>query len=126
MERHGFVGVRSIIHNLTFVHSRQMELLERSTFLSDLRNHFHNIDSGTGHTVFVLGEAGIGKSSLVNAFLKSLDGESVNYVGACDSLFTPRPLGPLFDIAGQIGVRTVDRQCDLSAGRTRDSPNDLL
>jgi hypothetical protein len=23
--------------------------------------------------------------------------------GACDGLFTPRPLGPLFDVAGQLG-----------------------
>jgi hypothetical protein len=23
--------------------------------------------------------------------------------GACDGLFTPRPLGPVFDLAGQLG-----------------------
>ena len=28
--------------------------------------------------------------------------------GACDGLFTPRPLGPLFDLAGQLGGELLD------------------
>lgn len=80
-----------------------MELLERGKYLDDLANHFKRVEQGSGHTIFLMGEAGIGKTSLVNHFLKKIGGNAVVYSGACDSLFTPRPLGPLFDIAGQIG-----------------------
>jgi len=80
-----------------------MELLERNTFLADLAGHFEEVESGAGHTVFLFGEAGIGKTSLLNAFAKLIEGRASMYLGACDLLFTPRPLGPLFDIAEQIG-----------------------
>jgi len=36
--------------------------------------------------------------------------------GACDGLFTPRPLGPLFDIAGRFGGE-LRAACDRGAGR---------
>jgi len=51
----------------------------------------------------ISGEAGIGKTALVQAFLRSAaSGARVRW-GACDALFTPRPLGPLHDMAGQLG-----------------------
>lgn len=79
-----------------------MLLLERSSYLKDLQTRFHSLDS-EGHTVFLLGEAGVGKTSLVTEFLNALGEDAVSFTGACDSLFTPRPLGPLFDIAPQLG-----------------------
>ena len=85
-----------------------MELLERGRYLEDLAGHFQRVEAGVGHTVFLMGEAGIGKTSLVNYFLKNTESAAVVYAGACDSLFTPRPLGPLFDIAGQIGEDFVE------------------
>jgi tetratricopeptide (TPR) repeat protein len=36
--------------------------------------------------------------------------------GACDGLFTPRPLGPLFDLAGQLGGE-LDHLCRAGAAR---------
>jgi len=80
-----------------------MELLERDSYLHNLANCYQQVSNGNGHTVFLAGEAGVGKTSLVNHFIKSKEKEATIYSGACDSLFTPRPLGPLFDIAGQIG-----------------------
>ena len=78
-----------------------MELLEREKYLNDLTEYYHQMERGHGHSIFLMGEAGIGKTSLVNHFLKKVDSKSLIYAGACDSLFTPRPLGPLFDIAEQ-------------------------
>jgi DNA-binding NarL/FixJ family response regulator/tetratricopeptide (TPR) repeat protein len=53
--------------------------------------------------VFVAGEAGIGKTSLINHFCNLNQGRASIAVGACDGLFTPRPLGPVFDLARELG-----------------------
>jgi len=53
-----------------------------------------------GRSVLVAGEAGVGKTSLVRAFCDGAMDEGVRvWWGACDALTTPRPLGPLYDIA---------------------------
>jgi DNA-binding CsgD family transcriptional regulator/tetratricopeptide (TPR) repeat protein len=74
------------------------ELLEREPFLAALRT------SPTGRVVLIAGEAGIGKTALVRAFAAEAE-ESGRRVlwGAADALSTPRPLGPLHDIARQAG-----------------------
>ncbi|MBW8482300.1 ATP-binding protein [Actinomadura parmotrematis] len=72
-----------------------MELLERAGFLDALRA------CPTGRVVLVSGEAGIGKTALVRAFCEQ-DGRRALW-GACDALSTPRPLGPLHDIARAAG-----------------------
>jgi DNA-binding CsgD family transcriptional regulator len=79
-----------------------MELFERESFIASLENRFREISSGEGHCFFITGEAGIGKTSLVKEFLRQVEKVSVQYVGSCDLLFTPRPLAPLYDIASQI------------------------
>ena len=57
---------------------------------------------GRGRLVLIGGEAGIGKSALVRAFCEGTRGDRV-LRGACDALFTPRPLGPFVDIADEVG-----------------------
>src|SRR6202050_3360757 len=47
-----------------------------------------------------LGEGGTGKHYLFKGFL-DMSGEVRVLWGACDALFTPRPLAPLYDIARQ-------------------------
>jgi ATP/maltotriose-dependent transcriptional regulator MalT len=79
-----------------------MKLVERSNYLDELQTHFESVQKGVGHAAFLVGEAGIGKTTLLNTFLKSVQSSSNSFVGACDTLFTPRPLGPLYDIADQI------------------------
>jgi len=86
----------------------QAELIERNSYLQDLTTLYHQIEGGTAHTVFLTGEAGIGKTALLNGFLNQVKDTSIIYNGACDSLFTPRPLGPLYDIALQIGDDFLD------------------
>src|SRR5690349_2237556 len=75
-----------------------MKLVERAEYLQTLQTRFSDI-THAGHTVFLMGEAGIGKTSLVTHFTDALGSKAHVYIGGCDSLFTPHPLGPLFDIA---------------------------
>ena len=79
-----------------------MALIERDGFMASLQQHFEDISDGEGHCVFISGEAGIGKTALVKAFCKKQSGECSIYQGACDALFTPRPLAPLYDILWQV------------------------
>ena len=72
--------------------------------------------AGRGRVVLLHGEAGIGKTSLVNALrAEPPDGVRV-LVGSCDAMSTPRTLGPLRDLAPSVGprlgeaLRTGDRE----------------
>src|SRR4029079_9131292 len=51
--------------------------------------------------LLVSGEAGIGKTTLVESFAAQYCSPGQVFFGECDALFTPRPLGPLHDIARQ-------------------------
>ena len=79
-----------------------MRLLERETYLSTLAGYAEEAQNGHGRMVLVAGEAGVGKSSLVEGF-RQLAASARWFCGSCDGLFTPRPLAPLFDIADQMG-----------------------
>lgn len=86
-----------------------MELLEREHSLSDLTDCLDAASQGRGSIALVSGEAGIGKTSLLQEFTRRLQPagkpkreQAVRVLwGACDALFTPRPLAPLHDIARQ-------------------------
>jgi DNA-binding CsgD family transcriptional regulator len=79
------------------------DLLERSAELAALDAHLAAVgEQGRGRLVLVAGEAGIGKTALVRAFCERARPSRVLW-GACDALFTPRPLGPLVDIADEVG-----------------------
>ena len=84
-----------------------MELLERSLFLDALAEYAAEARHGSGRLVVVSGESGIGKTALVEAFQAQLHGARWLW-GACDGLLTPRLLGPLFDIAAQVGGRLLE------------------
>jgi DNA-binding CsgD family transcriptional regulator/tetratricopeptide (TPR) repeat protein len=77
-----------------------MELLERERYLAELAQWLHLAAARGGCIALVAGEAGIGKTTLVQEFCKQLSEIRVLW-GACDALFTPRPLAPLHDIARQ-------------------------
>ncbi len=79
-----------------------MLLLERDTQLASLAEYAEEARQGDGRLVLIAGEAGVGKSALVEQLERGLP-EATWYWGACDGLFTPRPLGPLFDMASKLG-----------------------
>jgi DNA-binding CsgD family transcriptional regulator len=78
-----------------------MQLLERASQLQMLSSALAQTKSGQGCVALVYGEAGIGKTALVEQFIKEHEHSWQIRQGACDSLFMPRPLGPLHDIALQ-------------------------
>ena len=67
-----------------------------------LEHRFQQSKNSEGHCVFLSGEAGIGKTMLTRSFCRGKEDESDIFYGTCDALFTPRPLAPLYDIAGQM------------------------
>jgi class 3 adenylate cyclase/tetratricopeptide (TPR) repeat protein len=80
-----------------------VELLERSDALSTLGGQLAEADAGEGRLTLVAGEAGVGKTALLRRFCDQ-HRDSVRILwGACDALFTPRPLGPLLDVAEAVG-----------------------
>ncbi len=77
------------------------KLLERENQLRELDAALKETIAGDGRVALVNGEAGIGKTSLVEQFARA-QRDSIRVLwGACDALFTPHPLGPLYDIATQ-------------------------
>jgi DNA-binding CsgD family transcriptional regulator/tetratricopeptide (TPR) repeat protein len=76
-------------------------LLERDSSLASLGEYAEQARGGDGRLVLVAGESGVGKSALVDQLHAQLT-EARWWWGACDGLFTPRPLGPLFDLADQL------------------------
>ena len=77
-----------------------MELLERERCLADLTEWLNAAAERGGCVALVAGEAGIGKTALVETFSNQQTDTRILW-GACDALFTPRPLAPLHDIARQ-------------------------
>jgi DNA-binding CsgD family transcriptional regulator len=78
-----------------------MDLLEREQQLQALNGWFAAAAAGSGCVALLIGEAGIGKTSLLRNFADAHAGAARVLWGACDALFTPRPLAPLHDIARQ-------------------------
>ena len=74
-------------------------LLERQAELQILGTAVERAGAGRGSAVLVLGEAGIGKTSLVHAFLAAAAGRARVLAGACEDLLTPRALRPRRDAA---------------------------
>jgi DNA-binding CsgD family transcriptional regulator/tetratricopeptide (TPR) repeat protein len=74
-------------------------LLERQAELQMLGKAVEWASTGRGSAVLVSGKAGIGKTSLVHAFLAAVAGQARVLTGACEDLLTPRALGPLRDAA---------------------------
>lgn len=76
--------------------------LERDSQVDTLLGYAAEADAGNGRLVLVQGEAGAGKSTLVER-LETLLQNATWHWGGCDGLFTPIPLAPLRDIAESIG-----------------------
>jgi DNA-binding CsgD family transcriptional regulator/tetratricopeptide (TPR) repeat protein len=80
-------------------------LLERVEELAELGAAARAAADGRGVVALVHGEAGIGKTALVQALPSRLPAGTRLLVGWCDALATPRTLGPLKDVAPLLGGR---------------------
>jgi DNA-binding CsgD family transcriptional regulator/tetratricopeptide (TPR) repeat protein len=103
-----------------------MALLERASQLQDLEDLLHRARKGSGCLAIVTGEAGSGKTSLVDLLTARVGSPTRVMIGACDALSTPRPLGPLFDVAAAFGtpvrrlLRDAERGYELFAAILED------
>ncbi len=79
-----------------------VELLERDDELRLLGRAWQEARNGEGSIVLLAGESGIGKTSLARLFATGPDVGDVLW-GVCDPLGVPRPLGPLHDVADDLG-----------------------
>jgi DNA-binding CsgD family transcriptional regulator/tetratricopeptide (TPR) repeat protein len=100
-----------------------MELLERDGPLATLARAREAAARGDGRVVFVTGEPGIGKTSLVGRFVRDLGSEARVLLGTCDDLSIPRPLGPIHDLVGCVSAPL---EHALAAGATTHDIQALL
>jgi len=86
-------------------------LTEREYELEQLMLRAAQARTGRGGAVLVCGESGAGKTAFVEAFVERVGADAGSddvrvLWGACDPLSTPRPLGPLHDLAHEFGPTT--------------------
>jgi DNA-binding CsgD family transcriptional regulator/tetratricopeptide (TPR) repeat protein len=103
----GFRSVRCIECHTNAYH-RVVELLERDQLIATLQGLLEDASSGNGRLALVSGEAGAGKSALLRHFADLASVRAQVLWGWCDPLSSPRPLGPLVDISGQLGAEVSD------------------
>ncbi|WP_203337490.1 ATP-binding protein [Nocardioides limicola] len=75
-------------------------LLDRDSELASFAGWVTDAGAGQSSIVLVQGEAGSGKTSLVRSATSDVE----SWWGWCDPLATPRPLGPLLDLAPAAGL----------------------
>src|SRR5215218_7379054 len=78
-------------------------ILEREWLLETLDALVSDATRGNGSIVFLSGEAGAGKTTVVRALLDGLPHDALALVGACDSIPDPAQLWPLRDLAEHAG-----------------------
>ncbi|GAB3953643.1 AAA family ATPase [Kribbella albertanoniae] len=92
-------------------------IVERERELDELTAAVRLAASGSGSVVLISGEAGIGKSRLVEAMAAWMPPEGRTLVGHCDDLQTARTLGPFRDLADKVSAGLAT---ELEIGTDRD------
>lgn len=94
-----------------------MELLERESYLRELDHLLDDAGHRHGRILFLGGEAGVGKTSLVEAFVREVEHDVDAVRSSCDALSTPGPLSSVRPHASALGI---DFQPHLREGQFRD------
>lgn len=97
-----------------------MTLTEREQEMALLEAHADRARTGRGTVAMVCGESGAGKTSFIEAFLAGWVTDERVLWGSCDPLSTPRPLGPLHDVAESFTTAARD------ALRHAEQPHDIF
>lgn len=80
------------------------QVLEREAELGSLGALLSAVsDDRRGRLVLLSGEAGMGKTALLRCFREAQPASLRVLWGSADALFTPRPLGPLVEVAEGVG-----------------------
>ena len=96
-------------------------LIEREFALETLQKAATRAVNSHGSIILIDGEAGIGKTSLLTEFTRLGPANFPIHWGGCEALFTPRPLGPLQDMARMISPEVADL-LDITATQDRIFP----
>jgi DNA-binding CsgD family transcriptional regulator len=78
-------------------------LIEREQPLRQLIDLAQTASHGRGSVALVAGEAGIGKTTLLEEMRHNASQSCQVFWGSCDALVTPRALGPIYDMAANLG-----------------------
>lgn len=85
-----------------------MKLIERAAQFDRLRGRADDARAGRGGMLIVSGESGAGKTSFVESFVDDWVRDERVLWGVCDPLPTPRPLGPIRDLAARLAPTSRD------------------
>ena len=77
----------------------QSGLVERERVLETLGTALAEAAKGSGRLLLVAGEAGAGKTAVVEAFCGARGADAKVLWGGCEALSAPRPLGPFLEMA---------------------------
>src|SRR5205807_3465348 len=108
---------KRLSQSLEIGHDQPVTVLERDAFLTSLVDYAAEAKGGSSRLVFLAGEAGVGKTTLLELLHAQLP-HARWAMGACDGSFTPQPLGPLYDVAPQLGG-AIEAACAQDALRDR-------
>ena len=86
-------------------YAEHVALVERAHLIETLTGLHDEALGGAGRLLLVHGEAGVGKSALVREWTGAAHARARVHWGACDPLSSPRPLGPLVDVAPHLDPR---------------------
>ena len=78
-------------------------LIERENSIQTLNQLALEAGTGKGTISLVTGEAGIGKTTVLQEFRSQFHKDYKFYWGGCDALLTPRVLGPVHDMSTDLG-----------------------
>ncbi len=81
-----------------------MELLERESNLRELGDLLDDATHRHGRILFLGGEAGVGKTSLIETFCGQVEHEVEAIRSSCDALSTPGPLSSVRPHASALGI----------------------
>jgi ATP/maltotriose-dependent transcriptional regulator MalT len=84
---------------------RSHQLVERDGALATLKRYLDEEAAVIGRLVLIRGEAGIGKTALLKAFVEDCRSGGDVLWGACDGVSTPQPFGPFEDMAEALGPK---------------------